>query len=548
MKYLFITIIFIFTSGISSSQPLSGVYLVGGDSPDFSSPADAVNQLNLNGTGSVPVDFIIRDGDYLNSFEINVQGTTESLVTFRSESGIAENVTLSSEAFSDLITLSGAAYIRFVNLKLKVAGSSAINAVEITNGSNHIYIDSCIIEGSTGNLSTYAGSAVYALSSAAVQNSSHIFISNSVIKQGSFGFCADMFGATSDSIIVKKCVFQNQFAGGIFMKDLFEPSAEGNTISTNQIGNTGYNGISWDNCDGPGRILGNDIFTIGNGRANYGIELNSSAGEVGQEIIIANNSVQVQNENSLCYALAQSNNCNHYKIFHNTFYISSGSSSGSSAYQTFVFDGSTQFFNNILVNNSSASDNRCVYIANQSGMNFIDYNVYWTQNAASNFSGYFGGSENDFASYIAETGELYSIHVNPELLFTEGIGWRASSDSLLSTALFMSDFPEDIDGNLRPDPPCIGANEIDQLSTALNPDFKDNIKIQLANHQIRVSASEEINPEFILSNMQGGIIKQIKPDLKANTFELSTSDLKSGLYIFSVVTDNSMVYYKFLVP
>lgn len=548
MKFILSAILISLTSGVCFSQPLSGFFTVGGDNPDFTSPAEAAIQLNLNGVGNAPLDFVIRNGEYVNSFEINAQGSPQALVTFRSESGIAENVTLSSETFADLITLSGAAYIRFVKIKLKVNGNSAYSALEILNASHHIYLDSCIVEGSSGNSSTYAASSIYALSPSSGQNSTHLFISNSFIHQGSYGVCVDMTGNSSDSIVVSNCRFENQYAGGIFMKDLLAPTVENNRVSVSQIGNTGFNGITWDNCDGAGRITGNDIFTLNGGRANYGIELNGSAGLAGNEIIIANNSVEVQNLNSLCYGLAQSNNCTNYRIFHNLFFVSGGNSSGSTAYQTFVFDGSTRFFNNILVSNATSSTNRCVYIANQSGMEFIDYNCYWTLNAGSNFTGYFGGAESDFQSFTSETGELYSLNLDPQLEFIDGRGWRASSESLMNTALLVEDFQTDIDNQLRPDPPCIGANEVNQLSTNLANSILDTWFVYSDGNILRIGGEIQKPEAVYLFDLQGRFVLHSEFNLSSETLVIPVSTLVPGIYLVGISAVGRMSFKKVYIP
>ncbi|MEZ5172164.1 MAG: T9SS type A sorting domain-containing protein [Bacteroidia bacterium] len=298
----------------------------------------------------------------------------------------------------------------------------------------------------------------------------------------------------------------------------------------------------------PAELQGTIFIPENGGRSNYGIELNGSAGEAGNEIIIANNSVEANNQNSLCYGLAQSNNCSYIHIFHNLLFISGGSSSGSTAYQTFVFDGTTDFYNNILVSNSEGSTNRCIYIANQSGMAFIDYNCYFTLNAGSNFTGYFGGVENDFASYISSTGELYSLNLDPQIEFIEGKGWRATSENLLSTALFVENFGEDIDGNLRPDPPCIGANEVDQLTTEIthSGDFKWYAFTEGKNVIIG-GELKGINQLFIV-DLNGRLIKQTSVFYSEGTVSIPLSDCASGIYLLGLPVEGRMEYRKIVIP
>lgn len=543
----FFTILFFVSTICSFAQPLSGTYTVGGETPDFPSVANAVNQLNSLGVGSGGAEFIIRSGEYLVAFELNAIGSAEGPVVFRSETGNAADVALGSAISADVATINGAAYINISDITIRVTGNNAYSAIQIGEASHHIFINDCILEGTTGSLTSYSASVIYANSTSANQNCTDIHIENTVFRNGSYGFCADMSGVTSDSILVSNCEFENQYAGGVFMKDLFAPAVEKNKIFTSQTGNTGYNGISWDNCDGPGRITGNDIFTVTGGRANYGIELNGSAGEAGNEIIIANNSIEVNNQNSLCYGLAQSNNCNYYRIFHNLIFISGGNSSGSSAYQTFVFDGSTDFYNNILVSNADGSTNRCVYIANQSGMAFIDYNCYWTMNAGSNFIGYFGGAQNDFSSYIATTGEDYSLNLDPQIEFIEEKGWRATSENLLSTALYVEEFQTDIDENQRPDPPCIGANEVDQLTTGLSAASFQDWYVYSYNNTLMIGGELNDINEVLLIDLSGRLVLSSKVKYSAGLISIPVYSISAGFYLAGVSAKGQMEFKKVLV-
>ncbi|MEZ5172163.1 MAG: hypothetical protein R2850_01285 [Bacteroidia bacterium] len=231
MKIIFLISILFYTVG-AFAQPLSGTYTVGGDTPDYPSVANAVNELNSFGVGDGGVEFLIRDGEYNVTFELNATGTAGNPVVFRSESGNPESVILGSVVSDDIVTLNGAAYFTFSDLTIRVTGSNSYSSIQIGEASHHIYINNCILEGSTGSLTAYAGSVIYASSTTANQNCTDIYIQNSIFRNGSYGFCADMSGVTSDSIIVSNCEFENQYAGGIFMKDLFAPSADANRIRT----------------------------------------------------------------------------------------------------------------------------------------------------------------------------------------------------------------------------------------------------------------------------------------------------------------------------
>jgi hypothetical protein len=529
----------------SFSQALSGTYTIGGASPDFPSLANAVNNLNSDGVGDGGVEFLIREGTYELAFTITAVGSPDRPIVFRSENNDASLVNITTVVNDDVITIDGAAYVTFEYLSISVVGSSAYSAFEIQDGANHININNCLINGSSGNLTAYAGSCIYASENVLATNCSDIVISDNTFIGGAYAMSFDMVNAVSDSIVFMNNFCINQYAGGLFMRDLYAPEVIGNSISTNQDGNVGYTGIGWNNCDGPGKIIGNYVFATDNGRLNYGIELNSSAGETGNPITIANNSIQVQNENSICYGLAQSNNCNNYRIFQNTLFISGGSSNGNAAYQTFTFEPDTDFFNNILITSSEGGTNRCVYIANSSGINFIDYNVYWTSNAGSNFTGYFGGSAyNDLNSFVAETGETYSLSMDPMMEFVIGVGWKASNELLMNTGLFINDYSSDIDGNIRTDPPSIGAHEIGQISTSLIQKNTSEIKSYVSENELIVFLSNEIShiKSLRLYDMSGKLIDVTVNGSNHNSISISVSNIARGCYVLIINDEDDMVY------
>lgn len=533
-------------------QALSGQYTIGGPDGDFPSVANAASNLNAQGVGDGGVEFLIRDGVYSVAFTISAIGAPDKPIVFRSESGDASSVVITTVISDDVVTIDGASYVTIEDVQISVVGNNAYSAIEIQGAANHIQIKNCLINGSGGALTAYAGACIYASEASLSQNCTDILIENNVFSNGSYAFSMDMAGTVADSIWFKGNVCTNQSGGGLYMKDLLAPEVSGNRIFTNQTANTGYKGVIWNNCTGLGRITSNYIYATESGRLNYGVELNSSAGSPGSEIIVANNSIQVQNGNSICYALAQSNNCNFYKIFHNTLYVSGGSSSSSSPYQTFTFNADTDFFNNILVSESEGTSNRCVYIANQSGMNFIDYNVYWTENATGNFTGYFGSAMNNFDAYLAATNEQFSRLLNPVMVYTEGFGWRATNELLMNGGLFVPDFDEDIDGFSRPDPPSIGAHEMNQLSTSIVSKQPIWVGFHLTEREVvfPMNASTMVGVADVRIYGISGIVHRVEKSTISQTYyALDRSKLEPGLYFIEWYMNDGFSYLaRFIIP
>lgn len=542
MKYTLVLFFFFCLFENSFSQPLSGTYTIGGSSPDYPSVANAVNQLNTLGVGEGGVEFLIRPGTYSVPFTITAQGTFNNQIVFRSEDNSPESVVLTAIDNDDIITLDGTKYVTFNAITVRVQGSNTYSAFEITDDSDNISITSCHLNGSTSTGSSYAGAAIYSSESNVIFNCDSILVSNCLINGGTYGLALSMGGTGANSIILENNRFENQAAGGVYYSRINAPIISNNNISTNQTSNTGYVGIDLNNCPGPGRIINNYIYSTNQGRLNYGIQLNSSPGNPGDEFYLVNNSIQVQNENSLCYALAQSNNCNNYKIFHNTLFVSSGNSSGSTPYQTFTFNADTDFYNNILISSSDASTNRCVYIGNESGIGLIEYNVYWTANAGSNFTGYYGGVFNDFPAFSGETGEMFSLNIDPIMTFIEEGGWRANNELLLTTGLFVSNYNSDIDGNTRPDPPSIGAHEVNQMTTSLKSS-QTGFGYHYTQNEVLVFNSSKISKtnSYRLFDLTGRLILSGKAENSNPVIRINRNEILSGLYYLELSDSSNRV-------
>ncbi len=118
MKKLFA--LFVLTLPICLAAQLSGDYNIGGESPDYMTLQEAVNDLQVEGVSS-NVNFIVRDGIYEESFAINeISGSgPDAWITFKSESADAAAVILNSQSPIDqsiLWELNNISFIRFENI------------------------------------------------------------------------------------------------------------------------------------------------------------------------------------------------------------------------------------------------------------------------------------------------------------------------------------------------------------------------------------------------------------------------------------------------
>ncbi len=189
--------------GLSYSQPMSGNYTVGGNSPDFVTLQDAADAAMSNGVTG-PVDFNIRPGTYMKDggattllwINSSIVGASEvNKITFQSDissGGNVDNVILQADFDSSSIYYMKylveiqTDYISFKNLSFRDADSMdtpASNLIYIEPYFQHppikdIIIDGCrfigtpyFTQGSNGEFGTATGINGNTVSTASVTNS-----------------------------------------------------------------------------------------------------------------------------------------------------------------------------------------------------------------------------------------------------------------------------------------------------------------------------------------------------------------------------------------
>ena len=470
-------------------QGLTGLKTIGGSSPDYPTILSAVNELNSEGVGIGGVQFQIRPGTYSESFTITTDGSPSNPILFTSEYLDASSVII--QANSEVVILEGAHSIQFKFLSFDHLGTSG-NTIEIKDKTTDILFESCLVDGCSTTGTLFGNAAIYLSETTALSSCDSIQIKNCEINSGSWGIYYNQLLSTSGSCSISSTNFTNQTAGAIDVSGFANLEIINNSVVASQSSNTNYKGFYVDGCTGNLLIHANYIYTSGNGRIAYGIHLNDASGLANNYARLENNSIQVQNENSICYALFQSNNSNKYRIASNTLYISGGTGSGSATFNTFVAASDLILLNNIFINNSSNSGvnaNRCVYIANASGLQQADYNCYYTSNAGNPFAGYLGSSYSDFANYTSASNEVNSVNSDPMMTFIEGVGWKASSQALTGIGINFLEIPEDIDGFTRFEPTSIGAHELAIITDIQEENTSNSMNIWFGDQNLLIKST-----------------------------------------------------------
>lgn len=145
---------FLLVTSISYAQPLSGIYTIGGASPDYINLSAADAALDSFGI-SGPVTFNIRSGTYLGHIIIDsITGATDtSWVTFQSETGDSSDVVLKgikNTSQNRAVGLGYSRYIRFRNVTFE-AGDRTDRAVVVLNGHDFEFLN-CIFRGDTNSV------------------------------------------------------------------------------------------------------------------------------------------------------------------------------------------------------------------------------------------------------------------------------------------------------------------------------------------------------------------------------------------------------------
>lgn len=543
-RILFITLIF-FQASHLMAQPLAGTLTVGGVSPDYQSLNDAVADLNVKGADPGGVTFSIREGDYAESLLITAKGSGSGKIRFVSEQSDADKVKISFAGASDVIRLRGATFIELEHLKISYTGTGSNSAIELSDNTDDLTVKNCIIEGAKVNSTAFAAAAIFADENLPENDCERISILENIIRFGSYGIALSMSAGKPAGLKISNNRIEDFYGSGIYLSSYGNLQITNNRVSTVQSGNSSCKGIQLDDCDGAHQLTGNYVLTRENGRLGYGLYFEGSSSVAGQEILVANNSVQVSNTSSISYGIYQSNNSNWYLYHSNTVYVSGGTSVSSNCYNTFNAADDTWLINNIFMNASTATGNSAglvINIANQSGLAGAGNNCYFSSGAGTPFRARFGTTYNLFSEFTAASGEQNGLNIDPQMQFIDGVGWKASNPLLAGAGADTSLFLSDIEGNLRVRPTTIGAHEF-QLITGHKQPAESSLQLFYAQQQLVLRS--DIKVSFIMiTDLSGRLIHKALIAAEGNELRIPFIPPAQGIYLVSVFFGNQSRSFK----
>ncbi len=431
-----------FTADASLTTPMSGTYNIG-TGYDYDNLSEALNDLLLKGTnGSVILN--LHDGNYTGNYKLyNIPSSSGSnSVTISLGTG---NPDLSYSATTQydnyVFRLMGGTTMYSLNYLTLEATGSYYNKVLDIKGYNRFRIIGCSF---TAPQTTYDS-----------RDKDVINADNSYVYDGEFLYCDVTGGAsgiyfkafssdiTSDLEIYRSTFTDNYY--GIYILYTKSPYIHENTIN-----NSGYKGIYAVQLKENFKITKNKI-SLDNYNA-CGIELSSATGgdSVSVRGLVANNTIKlsesVSSGKGISYSYSQKTD-----IVFNSVNIM-GSTGTSSALYAYSDNGDNVIKNNIFVSHNN--NGKAVLINNMSSTTQMDYNdLYSDSDVLISLS---NTSYSNIEELQNATGEhLHSVSIYP--YFTDDM--HTQSPSLNDRGVYLSIVSEDIDNEIRNNPPDMGADE-----------------------------------------------------------------------------------------
>lgn len=425
---------------------MGGTYTIGGSNPDFTSFTEAVDSLSANGI-SGPIVFEVRSDTFHEQVVIPeiVGASATNTITFRSESGDSTDVVLSYASTLSyqnyVLKLDGCDYARFENMTFHPVGATYSRGVQLANRANNNVFEHCQFVGQVVSGSNSNASLVMVGTSS--QLSEFNQFSHNRFENGSYGIWASGYSTSLRASGWQ--IDNNQFAlpsyRGIHLQSMDSVQILANQIHITQ--NIGE-GIYLLDCRSPVQIAKNQILVPnGDGLIINGIRPLSST-----QITIANNFIEAGTYGFLAA------NSDGYDFLHNSILIS-GTNTGSRGILLNNSVSDVRILNNVTNNQAGG-----LAMYSNTRPNFypleMDYNSYFTTGTQ---FGYWSGAIADFTTWKNTTGEdQHAIYYDPAFVNND-LHVPATSIGLNAAGIYLPEVPEDIDGEMRLNPPDIGADE-----------------------------------------------------------------------------------------
>ena len=482
---------------------LSGDYTVGGEESDFENLEEAILALNSGGAAG-NVRFLLRPGIYTGVHEIEdfVGASCERTVRIEPESGDLGTVTISNLGFSNhTIVFSGCKGVILDRLIIESVNPSFRHVLHLLNSASCNQVINCDLRGLTTTSTSSAHSVILFDNS---QNLINEFYDN-IIQGGSFGFYLGTSSGIYNTKIHRNHI-QNYYFNGIYGSQHNGLSIRNSFIESTPSNASQVFGIRLANLTGYFEIIANDI---NNTQANNGLSISSCNGTSDNKSLIANNFIKSGgNSNTIGNGLLITGS-SHIQLLHNS--ISSRPSNTSHRNQIST-SSHIELFNNIFAIYTSGTALRFNNNTNISS----NHNVYYTTDNIILENG--SETYTLLADWINDSGQdENSLTTNPQFVSESDL--HVTATLLKEAGLYFPQVSHDIDGDVRNNPPDIGADEFELLPT-------DDAGIMALKFPVVPFASGEQMVKVVLKNyggnpLQSTTIRWIVNGMEQNEYEWS---------------------------
>ncbi len=437
---------------------MSGTFTIGGASPDYTSFAAAVADLNANGLCG-PVLFKVRTGTYTESITLNsiTGASTVNTVTFESESGNRNDVilTYSPSSLTATVNMNGADHVTFQNMTIKSTGTSYSNVVTFAGGSDYNRIINCVLQNPVYSSTSNYNAVIF--STSGTTDEYNQFIGNT-ITGGSYG--CYWYGATSGAGSERENVFEGNTVTGQYYMGMYMYYQNAIKVKDNTVIRDGgytyayllyaYYYYGQYEITGNKLIAKNVTYTYGLMNYAYG-----STNSPSTRPLIANNFVKTvgtsTNYGLYLYYTSYAN------VYHNTVYNASTYTSGYTTY--LYYNDNIRFKNNIVY---APGGSYAIRDYGATGTSEWDNNVYYA--TGPNFAYIYptGTTYTNFALYQAGTGrDMNSKHMTVQFADANNGDLHLAGASQNDMSMIGTLVPE-VTVDIDKDPrvlPYIGADE-----------------------------------------------------------------------------------------
>jgi len=444
------------TLAVMVHTSLSGTYTIDASGAgDYVSFAAAVSDMVDFGICAATV-FEVANGTYVEQVNLTTYDgmSMANNVTFRSQSGDASLVTLSYSATGSgdnyVVNFNNASYFNIENITMQNLGAGYSRVVTASSSSStDIMIDGCVWKGVPSTSSWDDEQAVSYINGAGKDNWT---ITNNTIIDGNYGlYLYGDFNTYCKNNVVNNNTFIDQYYTSSYIYYQEDGEFIGNEATSNSTLGFSYGFYFVENTRfevSNNHVKGNSTWP------DQGMYFSGMTGDLNTFLPITNNRVVMKKSNA-DYGI-RSYNSLFVELAHNSVYMNS--SSGFDAALEFDDGSFNKVKNNIFINDGTGS---VVYIAG-SGVYEMDYNNLSAPNGGD--LGYTSGTGyTTIADWTAASGfDSNSVSVNNVISDTST--FKVCNDSLYGAGTYLAVYMVDYEGDMRQDPPCIGADEFMPIS------------------------------------------------------------------------------------